>query len=346
MNSNTSPQQMVYASFNQDASCFVLGNEKGFKVFGSFNFGKDFHERIIDGGVSIIELYYRSNFIAFVGKGAHSQYPNTKVILWDDFNTKIISEFKFTSTIKSLKLKKDKILIVCETKIFLFSLLNYNNLLQIDTDINKRGLIAINLDPLITVIAYLTNTNSAIKIHHLETGKDITITLSYDNCTISCFALNYDGSLLAIASDNGTNIQIYRTIDGMYLQQFKRSKEKSEITYICFDMNCKLMAASSDKGTIHIWHMDNCITKSKETPITDEIIHHNKTNILSSIGGYFKSEWNFAQVKLDEQHSSICAFGPDNTLIAITSVGKYYQAQIDMKRGGNCKIINEYSNLL
>ena len=146
----------------------------------------------------------------------------------------------------------------------------------------------------------------------------------------------------------------------MFLQEFKRGKEKAEISYICFDQQCKLMAATSDRGTIHIWSMGSCIKKSKETPVVEiakkgvingelkeineeDSFPKNKNSILSSlpgIGEYFKSEWSFAQVRLDNQ-KSICAFGPDNTIIAITAEGRYYQAQIDMKRGGNCKILKE-----
>lgn len=356
--------QMIYVSFNQNASCFALGTEKGFKVFDSFNFGRDVHERVMDGGIGIVELYYRTNYIALVGGGKHPKYPKTKVVLWDDFNTKIVAEFKFTSSIKNVKLKRDKIIIICKKKLFMFSLLTYDNLLNIDTNDNPQGLISVNLDPANTVIAYLTNTdtieNAAIKIHLFEKGKDVLISPAYESA-ISYFALNYDGSLIAIASDKGTIIRIYRTVDGMFLQEFKRGKEKAEISYICFDQQCKLMAATSDRGTIHIWSMGSCIKKSKETPVVETAdntgLNHtqgrenneedsfpkNKNSILSSlpgIGEYFKSEWSFAQVRLDNQ-KSICAFGPDNTIIAITAEGRYYQAQIDMKKGGNCKILKE-----
>lgn len=36
--------QMLYVTFNQDASCFAVGTEKGFKIFNSFPF-KDSFER-------------------------------------------------------------------------------------------------------------------------------------------------------------------------------------------------------------------------------------------------------------------------------------------------------------
>ena len=40
----TSEDQMLFVTFNQDASCFAVGTEKGFKIFNSFPF-KDSFER-------------------------------------------------------------------------------------------------------------------------------------------------------------------------------------------------------------------------------------------------------------------------------------------------------------
>ena len=31
-------EEMIYASFNQDASCFAVGTEKGFKIFNTIPF--------------------------------------------------------------------------------------------------------------------------------------------------------------------------------------------------------------------------------------------------------------------------------------------------------------------
>ena len=65
-------------------------------------------------------------------------------------------------------------------------------------------------------------------------------------------------------------------------------------------------------------------------------------NVLPNIlgGDFFNSEWSFAQVRITNQ-SSICCFGPDNTIIVVTTEGKYYKAQFDVKNGGDCKIIKE-----
>ena len=385
MNSLVQPEdQMLYVSFNQDSSCFALGTERGFKIYNTFPY-KDKYERILEGGIGIVEMLYRSNILALVGGGKCPKYNKSKVIIWDDFQSKVISELKFTSSIKNVKLKKDKIIVVCEKRIFIFNLLTYENIDILDTCENPRGLIAVNSDPGQTVIAFPVmsdklDSKGYIQIKHLEKGIE-KIIHAHDS-SVSYMAMNKEGTLIATASDKGTIIRIYRCIDGSFIQEFRRGKEKAEISYICFDHSSKLMAATSDRGTIHIWSMGACIKIMNEKPIesgtmvdnritgrseiesresTEVNSENNNTNVIKNeaeddfpknqssifkgfpgIGGFFKSEWSFAKLRIENQ-KSICAFGPNNTIIAITSEGKYYHAKIDLKKGGDCEIIQSIS---
>lgn len=50
----------------------------------------------------------RCNILALVGGGNNPKYSPNKVILWDDHQTKVISEFRFNSNVKNIKMKKDK----------------------------------------------------------------------------------------------------------------------------------------------------------------------------------------------------------------------------------------------
>jgi hypothetical protein len=107
--------QMLYVTFNQDSSCFAIGTEKGFRIYNSSPF-KDTFERSIykvklldlEGGIGIIEMLNRCNILALVGGGKTPKFAPNKVILWDDNQSKVISELRFTSYVKSVKLKKDK----------------------------------------------------------------------------------------------------------------------------------------------------------------------------------------------------------------------------------------------
>jgi len=69
----------------------------------------------------------RCNILALVGGGKNPKYAPNKVVLWDDNQVKIISEMRFTSYIKNVKLKKEKYFINLYLYIFfLFYIFNIN----------------------------------------------------------------------------------------------------------------------------------------------------------------------------------------------------------------------------
>ena len=421
---------MLYASFNQDNSFFSVGTERGFRIYQTFPF-RDHYERIMKGGIGVVEMLYKSNFLALMGGGRVPKYGKNKLVIWDDHESKVISELKFTTTIMTVKLKKDLLIVVCQKRIYIFDFNTFEILDTIDTADNKNELIALNGDPEYTIIAY-PSIKSIDKISLKNYREKTIIHFTAQEGPVSKIGMNYNGTLIASTNDNGTIIRIHSCIDGTFLQEFKRGHEKVKINYICFDNDSKLMAVSSSKGTIHIFSMGSTIKKlkehkkkkeakkkekeknenidnleenekekngnikeeeKKENDKNDEIIKEeekdniinennvkeqnkeemkekeeqiekDKTNNLNNFeenendensneeelpknsksffGGIFGShtEKSFARVRLKSQ-DSICAFVNNNILVIISSDNKYYQAQIDIKKGGDCKIILE-----
>ena len=358
MNAPPIDDQMLYVSFNQDSSCFALGTQRGFKIYSSYPLNEPY-ERILDGGIGIVEMLYKSNILALVGGGKCPKYNKNKVIIWDDYQKKVVAELKFTTSVINVKLKRDKIFVVCVKRIFIFNFQNYQNIDIIDTYDNPKGLIGINKDQNQTVVAFpVVNDKEKgfIKVKNYDKVKEILIH-AHDSI-ISYISVYNEGTILASASDKGTIIRIHRISDGILLQEFKRGKEKAEINYICFDNFGKFLAATSDRGTIHIWSMGSSIKKMKETNeinnddsisnennnvnhdneiiINQDDLPENKSSIFKNIFGV-KGEWSFAQVRLEEQ-KSICTFDKDNNIIVISSEGKYYHAKLNTKKGGECNI--------
>ena len=392
---------MLYVSFNQDNSFFSVGTERGYKIYQTFPFTEPY-ERIMNGGIGVVEMLYNSNFLALMGGGRVPKYSKNKLVIWDDNEDKIITDLKFTTSIINIKLKKDFLFVVCQKRIYVFDFNTFEMIDTIETGDNKKELVAINSSPGNTILAYPSSKGiNKIAIKNYE--EKILFTYTAQEDSVSKMNINCSGTLIATSNENGTTIKIHSCKDGIFLQEFRRGHEKAKINYICFDNDSKLMAVSSSRGTIHIFSMGSTIKKLKEhenlkkerekekkekdgnknneenKEINDKNLgniekeennnsEENKENNIekenninkdekdnsnnieeelpentkSFLGGIFGSqiEKSFAKVRIKSQES-ICAFAKNNILVIISSDNKYYQAEIDIKKGGDCKIIQE-----
>ena len=362
-------EEILYISFNQDSSYISVGTQNGYKIFSSYPIYNYFN-RNLKGGIGIIEMLYKSNILALVGGGKNPKFPENKLIIYDDKRQKKISELIFTSKIINIKLKKEIIFSVTTTKIYIFNFKTYQNIDIIETLQNPKYLFSISNNPKVNIISFpiINNNNEKgiIKIKNYDKGKEITIKL-YEK--ISYMTINNEGSIIVIACENGIIIKTYRTIDGLFLQEFKRGSEKTEINFMTFDNYDFFLAVCSQRGTIHIWSMKSSIKKLKdielgnvnyineENEIENDVLNNNVINNKnlfyelpenkSSIFNFFgvKSERSFAQFRLeDEKYLYKCAFCNNNIIVAINSIGKYVIGSLDLKRGEEC-IIEDFGFL-
>ena len=357
-------EKIISLSFNQDFSLFTMGTENGFKIFNTFPFNKGY-DKPLNGGISKCEMLYRSNYLALIGGGKTPKYNINKVVLYDDAQESIQSEFKFITPVLNVKLKKNLIFIVCETKLYVFNLQNTQNIDCFDTSINKRGLIAISGSPDKTIIAYPIDFENKkkgfVSIKNYKNSQCFPQNVQDDD--ISCMAIDYNGLLLATSNEKGTIIRIHSCKDGTLLQECKGCKEKAEISYMCFDINYKYFGISNEKKIIYIWKLDNIIEKKydkndiSKNIKNSEIIKENKNNIneinfidikekeeikIKKIDKFIM-EKNFANIRINESYFIFC-FIPNDNIIIITQKGIYYKADIN-KKGGECYITYE-SNII
>ena len=289
----------------------------------------------------MVIMLYRTNILALVGSDNNVNNKRSKLIIWDDRQKKSLSELKFNQNIMNVKLTKEKIIIVCRDKIYVFNLSTFKNMDIIETGDNSHGIVAVSYDSE-TLLAYPDKKKGQVRIKNYDKSSVFYIKAHENN--IAFIALSYDGSLLATASEQGTLIRIFNTDNGDLLQEVRRGKDRADIKYICFEPNYKYIAASSNKGTIHIWSLAQTLKTLNKTSDDTNLIENKKSGLKwlpKFMGGeFFSSEWSFAQVRITDQRS-ICCFGKDNTIIIVSTEGKYYKAQIDVVNGGDCKIIEE-----
>ena len=300
----------------------------------------------------MVAMLYKTNIFGIVGSENNENYKQNHVLIWDDLSNQLLYKFTLNDKVINLKLRRDKIFIVTKAKIYILNPQQEYIISGVfDTGLNEKGLLAINYNEENIIIVYPSCQEDQ------EKG-ELTIR-NLDNNTVKYFsphshkvayiALSYNGLFLATASEDGKKIRIFESETLNQLQELNRGKEKAEIKYISIDFKNQYLAASSERGTIHIWSLYQSLAKLKES---GKYKINENDNKISNTGSYFSylpsilggnlfnNEWSFAKVRLDEPYS-IFHFGLDNSLIIITSSGKYYKAKIDPKKSENCQILEE-----
>jgi WD40 repeat protein len=333
----TTEEECLYATFNQDSSCFCIGTKKGFRIYNSYPV-RCLQKRDIDGGISVIEVLNRCNVLALVGAGSNPKFNQNKVILWDDSQSKVINELIVRFYIKNLKLKRTKIFIIGESDIIVFTLGNYEKIDSINTCLNKSGIFGISLDPKITIIAYPSTEVGKIKIKNYDEKKGDNYKMNEINAhqtEISALTMNYEGTLVASSSERGTIIKIFRTKDCALIQELRRGTEPAEIYCLAFDLKSQYIACSSNKGTIHIFNIKK---EGGQEVQNQKSVFGTVVSFLGIQNEYLNSEWSFAQYRLTYKGKSMVAFNPDNntSVIVVTEDGNYYQGEFKAKSGGEC----------
>ena len=216
----------------------------------------------------------KTNIIAFVGGGKNPIYSNNKVIIWDNHQGKVISELRFNSSIKNVKLKKNYIIVVLETQIYVFKLKTLEKIDILETYENSKGLIGLSNKPDVFVIAYPIKSKGYVKIKMYDSPINNPI-INAHNSNLACLEINFNGTILATASEKGTIIRIIEVSTGNILDEFRRGTENAEIFSISFDITSKFLACSSDKGTIHIFSLSKINKYLEENKVEN---NKNKNN--------------------------------------------------------------------
>ena len=297
-------------------------------------------------------MLFRCNILAIVGGGSHPKYPINKVMLWDDHQQKCIGELSFKDHVKAVRLRKDKVIVVLESRIYLYNFSDLKLIDSIETIENPKGLCSVSYSLERTYLSCLGKGKGWVRVNIYDDSElEESHSIEAHNSSVSCMTLNFDGTLLATASDKGTIIRLFNPANGEALKELRRGSDKAEIYSITIDVDSKWLGCTSDKGTVHIFalrrlgikHLKN-IDEDEEGKIEDDQTKpkNNKHvfRFMKKFSKYFDSEWSFAKFRVTDSRT-ICAFTKEENLVVISADGTYYLARLDTKNGGECKKIEE-----
>ena len=292
-------------------------------------------------------MYLTTNILALVGGGKNPKFSINKIIIWDDQKNRnnIIGELRFNSPVLNVKMKQDRLIGICQSKIYIFNINTLETLDMFDTYDNINGIVGFSPGELICVLAFPYESRGKVRIVNFNSLAQPPIITAHES-KIACLCVNRNGTLLATSSDKGTLVRIFDVKDGKLLIELRRGAKNAEINCIIFDEYNKLVACASGTGTVHIFSiveaMKNNYNENYYSDQNDGDETKNQKSFLSGFNflhklssSYFGSEWSFAKLRLQE-HKSIISFLHNNTICALTSDGKYCLASFDPKKSGDC----------
>lgn len=301
-------------------------------------------------------MLFRCNILALVGGGRNPRYPPNKVMIWDDHQNRCIGELSFRSPVCAVKLRRDRVVVVLEYKIYVYNFADLKLVDHIETTANPRGLAA--LCPL--------SSNTVLVCPGLQRGhvrcelydaKKTTLIEAHEGA-LAAFALNFDGSRLATASETGTLIRIFDTTTGAALQELRRGADKAEIYSIAFSPTSQWLACSSDRGTIHVFatkqgggghaRQPSEVKEDDATTSSSSSSSSSKANPTSSLSfmksmlpKYFSSEWSFAQFRVPDVRTIVAFGGEKNSIVIASADGTFYKALFDPDKPGGQECIQD-----
>jgi len=341
--------------FNQDSTAFAVSLDSGLRVFNVDPLRELSHygaDKV--GSIARAEMLFRTNLLAVVSTSHQSDSPSSStaagggpasssstgrplfadnaVMIFDAERDKFRMEFTFPSKVLSVRLKRDKLVAVCRDHITVFSFPHRpKKLFSISTRDNPRGLCEVSPMRLAAAVpdvhsefmvfpgyklGSLQIVDLATTEHHVSSAP---VTINAHQNAIWCVAVNHKGTMIATASTKGTLIRIWDAAKRLMLAELRRGTDQALLYCINFSPRDEWICCSSDKGTVHIFALQDYRLNRRSTLAT-----------IGVPGAYAGSQWSLTSFTVPQEVACICAFDSGSEESSISAAqGTIFAACLD-----------------
>lgn len=250
-----------FANFNQDYSCISVGYENGFRVYNCDPFTQCYEH--LDGSIGIVEMLFCSSLLAIVGTGEQASLSPRRLRIINTKRHTIICELTFPTSILSIRMNRERLIVLLEEIIYIYDITNMRLLHTIEIPPNPTGLVALSINTDNDYLAYpspqkvskLNGSNSVTGAPGIDvTGINAQHPSSSNASHLPNNALNSHDDLVGLHDTSVT--QSIRNgdviiFDCKSLQPITViDAHKTQLSTMAFSQDGTLLATASDKGTI------------------------------------------------------------------------------------------------
>ncbi|KAL4590712.1 hypothetical protein LXL04_003653 [Taraxacum kok-saghyz] len=256
------------------------------------------------------------------------------------------------SYVRGVRLRRDRIIVILEQKIFVYNFTDLKLLQQIETFANPKGLCEVSQASGNFVLVCLELRKGQVRVEHYA-SKQTKFILAHDSRMPAslchrmgiCLPQPATRELLFVSSILTTGhcctryVLISSTLFTIHEFLVRRGADRAEIHSLAFSPTAEWLAVSSDKVTILVFSI---------TPLDNPDLTTSSPRALIKgvMPKYFNSVWSLAQFRLVEGSQYTVAFGHQkNTIVILGLDGSFYRCQFDPKAGGETTQL-EYHNFV
>ncbi|KAI6250737.1 SVP1-like protein 2 [Erysiphe necator] len=212
-------------------------------------------------GIGIVQMVGKSNFIGMVGGGKQPKFSQNKVVVWDDAKKKVVLQIHTPTVALGVRISKTHIVVVLQNTVRAYKFQTPLKLWHaFETTDNFQGLCCLDSNTL----AFPGRTSGQVQLVDLTTGS-VSIIPAHGS-SLRALVLSQNGQIVATASETGTLIRIFATQSCARIAELRRGVDQAVIFSLAISPSGRLLAAISDKSTLHIFDIPNSY---KSSPIID-----------------------------------------------------------------------------
>ncbi|KAJ8323621.1 autophagy protein [Batrachochytrium dendrobatidis] len=204
-------------------------------------------------------MLFCTSLVALVGAGEQPTFSPRRLQIINTKRQSTICELTFLTAILAVKLNRMRLIVILEEHIYIYDIGNMKLMHTIDTSPNPNALCSLSPSSENCFFAYPSNASTSsgeVLLFDAINLQAVNIVQAHKS-SLSCIAFNYDGTLIATASDKGTVIRVFTVPQGQKLFQFRRGTYTARIFSMSFNLDNTMLAISSDSDTVHIFKLDD-----------------------------------------------------------------------------------------